>query len=385
MNEHLEQLQHFEQQAHAQRETLLANLAMIGEIPSPTFEEQQRIEMLIQRFVECGLQDCATDDAGNGLAVLPGKDGEDYILVTAHADTVHPRELDHTVRMESDTVAGLGLADNSLGLAVLATLPTLLEALDIQLNRNLLLLADVESLGLGNVGGMRFFLDHNELPISAGLCLEGVRLGRLNYSSVGMLRGEVNCVIPEDHDWTQFGTVNALVLLHDVVSRILQIPLSQKPRTAITLGETAGGNAFNRIPTEAFLRFEVQSEEPGRVGQIGDTIRDICGEIASRSGARVDMKVVATRTSGGLPYNHPLPRLCREVQDALSLTPLIAPSVSELSTFIAHDIPAVTLGITEVLREGKRNEALLIEPMFRGLAQLLGILLAVDQGLCDEH
>lgn len=385
MDEILEQLQAFEKQAHGLREMLLANLVMIGEIPGPTFEEQQRIEMLIQRFVECGLQDCAPDEAGNGLGVLPGTEGEEYILVAAHADTVFGREIDHTVRMEAETVAGVGLADNSLGLAVLASLPTLLEVLDLKLRRNVILVGDVESLGHGNVRGMRFFLDNNDLPICAGICLEGVRLGRLNYSSVGMLRGEVNCVIPEDHDWTQFGSVNAVVLLHDVVARILQIPLSQKPRTTLTLGEIAGGNAFNRIPTEARLRFEVQSEESGRVREIGDTIRDICGEIASSSGAAVDMNVVATRDRGGLPYNHPLPKVCREVQSSLELTPLIAPSVSELSTFISHDIPAVTLGVTEVLREGKRNEALLIDPMFRGLAQLLGVLLAIDKGLCDEH
>jgi acetylornithine deacetylase/succinyl-diaminopimelate desuccinylase-like protein len=381
----LEQLPAIEQAARELRESLLANLVVIGETPAPTFGEQDRIDMLLSRFVEHGLQDCSTDEAGNGLSVLPGSEGDRDILVAAHADTVFPPEVDHTVLVESDGVVGPGLSDNSLGLAILATLPDLLEALDLELKANLILMGDVKSLGHGNLEGMRFFLEHTSRPLAAGLCLEGVRLGRLSYASVGMLRGEVTCEVAADYDWTQFGTTNAIILLNEVVSRILEIPLSQKPLTTITLGQIEGGNSFNRIPTGAVLRFEIQSDKPGQVAQIGEQIGDICGEISSRSGANLRMHEVATRSSGGLPYSHPLPKVTRQIQHALNLTPQIAPSVSELAAFIKHDIPALTVGLTEARKERTKREKVLIEPMFQGLAQLVGVLMAIDQGYCHDR
>ena len=54
------------------KETLLANLVMIGEIPAPTFDEHQRSRFLMDRFSECQLQNCSTDEMGNavGIAVV---------------------------------------------------------------------------------------------------------------------------------------------------------------------------------------------------------------------------------------------------------------------------------------------------------------------------
>ena len=98
---------------------LLANLIMIGEIPSPTFGEQDRIEFLIQRFTEAGLQTCSTDEIGNGLGILPGSHREKHILLVAHADTPFSANVSHTLSVDTHSVVGPGVADNSLGLLML--------------------------------------------------------------------------------------------------------------------------------------------------------------------------------------------------------------------------------------------------------------------------
>ena len=53
-------------------EIILANLIMLGEIPAPTFHEEARIEFLKDRFAECSLQSCSSDEAGNGLGKTSG-------------------------------------------------------------------------------------------------------------------------------------------------------------------------------------------------------------------------------------------------------------------------------------------------------------------------
>jgi len=59
------------------------------------------------------------------------------------------------------------------------------------------------------------------------------------------------------------------------------------------------------------------------------------------------------------------------------------PSTSELSSFIERKIPAITIGMTNGAALGQPNETVEIEPMLSGVAQLIGILLAVDKGYCN--
>jgi hypothetical protein len=64
--------------------------------------------------------------------------------------------------------------------------------------------------------------------------------------------------------------------------------------------------------------------------------------------------------------------------------PRIYPSVSELAAFINKKIPAITIGITTGEQLNELNESIKIEPTSKGMAQLLGILKAIDEGLCDD-
>lgn len=365
------------------RETLLANLVMIGEIPAPTFGEVDRVNFLVQRFSECGLQNTSTDEKHSAFGMLAGQSRERNILLLAHADTVFSERLDHTVSVRADKVSGPGIADNSLGLAVLATLPTLLEKLDLQFDAGLVLMGAARSLGRGDLEGIRFFLNNNKIPITAGICVEGVQLGRLSYASAGMLRGEIFCRVPEEYDWIRRGTTGAILIVNEVINRILGIPLPRRPQTSIVLGSVEAGTGFNIIPTEATLRFEVRSESAVIVRQIASELEDIVEDVISQTGAEVRFDTVARREPAGLGISHPLVRETREIMSALDLRPHITPSISELSAMIVHGIPAVTLGMTQGEHLHDQRESVSIEPMFTGLTQLVAVLLAIDGGFCD--
>lgn len=366
------------------RETLLANLVMLAEIPSPTFHEKARIDFLLQRFSECGLNNTSIDECGNGVGVLPGNNRDRNILMYSHADTVFSERRDHTVSVHADKMCGPGIADNSLGLAVLATLPTLLEKLGTELDAGLVLMGGARSLGRGDLEGIRFFLENNKIPLTAGICVEGVQLGRLSYASAGMLRGEITCHVPEEYDWIRRGTTGAILVLNEVVNRILGIALPRKPKTSIVLGSVEAGEGFNIIPTAGRLRFEVRSESGEIVHRIAGELDDIVEDITVQTGAEVYLDVVARREPAGLPIGHPLVRETREIMSSLGLHPHITPSISEISTMIAHGLPAVTLGVTPGDRLHEMLETVQIEPMFTGIAQMVGVLLAVDGGFCDE-
>src|SRR5690606_23283790 len=124
------------------------------------------------RFTECGLDNISLDQAGNVAGVISGRTGRRNLLVAAHVDKIWAETEDHTVSVGVGAMSGRGLADNSLGVAVLATLPLLLDELGIRFDANLVLLGTTRSFGRGNLRGMRFFLENSAWEFDSALCLE---------------------------------------------------------------------------------------------------------------------------------------------------------------------------------------------------------------------
>ena len=207
------------------REILYANIVMAGEIPAPTGSERRITRFLSDRFTECGLDSLSLDQAGNVAGVLSGKTGRRNLLVAAHLDKIWGESEDHTVSVGVGMMSGRGLADNSLGVAVLATLPLIFEELGIELDANLILLGTTRSFGRGNLRGIRFFLENFEQEIDSALCLEGIDLGRLSYSTLGMARGEIAVELSADIESIQSreDASGVIGVLSDLVQDILKI------------------------------------------------------------------------------------------------------------------------------------------------------------------
>ena len=96
------------------------------------------------------------------------------------------------------------------------------------------------------------------------------------------------------------------------------------------------------------------------------------------------LKTISNVRGARLKFNHPLVKSAVAVMNKLDLTPVSAPSESELSIFLARKIPAVTLGITHGENYHQINASAEIEPMFKGIAQIIGVITAIDSGVCDE-
>ncbi len=381
----LDRLPEYDRKIDEFKETLLTNLIMLSEIPAPTFEEQQRTRFLLNRFTEYNLQNCSEDEKGNALGIIPGDSRDSNILVVAHMDTPFSSKVDHTITVQPDKVIGPGVGDNGLGLAALATLPLILEKLDIKFESNLILMGTSRSLGSGDIEGLRFFLENFKRPITAGICVEGVKLGRLSYSSIGMLRGELRYQVPDEYDWTRFNSVGAIVNMNELINKILEIPLPRKPKTSIMLGSIRGGSSYNTLPTKANLKFEIRSETDDMVEDLAVRIRSLADEMTSLTGADVRFVEMARRKPGGTQFSHALNRTSRSILEHLGVIPRLSPSTSELSAFIDKNIPAVTIGLTNGERMGELDELIEIEPIKKGLAQLIAMLQAVDKGYCSEN
>lgn len=367
------------------REILLANGVMFGEIPSPTAGEERRVRFMADRLNEVGLVDINIDEVGNGLGRIPGKTGKRNILLVAQADTVFSEKVDHAMAVETGKVVGPSIANNSLGLAAITVLPTILEKLGLEFDADLYLLGAARSLGRGNLEGLRFFLENFGKPIHQGVCVESVHLGRLSYASLGMLRAEISVQAPEETAWHHFGRISAARILTKTLNRLYAIPIPREPKTSINIGTVETGQTYSDMTTSGHIRLEVRSEEATEVARIKNIIEELVLELAQENRLPLHFEVIAERDPGGIPFSHPLVKTIRSILHRLDIEPRIAPSVGNLSALIAKGIPALTLGLTDGENLNKTDETVFIEPLPRGLAQLITLLCAIDKGFCDEE
>lgn len=379
-----ERIRHFPEALVPMRERLLANLVMIAQIPAPGGEEGDRVRFLLDRFAEAGVGDAAADEIGNAVGRLQGTKGERNILLVSHLDTIFPANLDHNVTVEADRVIGPGVGDNALGAAIVSMIPAVLEHLGIELDSNLVLLGSTSSVGRENHAGIRFFLDHMVDRIDCGICVEGMQLGRLNYFSIGTARGDITCdVRPEPS--RSYGSESALVVINHIINRILGICIPNRPYTVIRMGKMRAGVAYDVEPDHAELGVEIVSHSDEMIDQVHRQIEDIVAEMSARHAVDAHLDLFFKTQAGGIPFSHPLVKGVLEVMHSLGIEPDQGHSPSELSELIARNIPAVTLGITRGGKSRKKSpDYVLIDPILTGVAQLLGVILAVDQRACDE-
>jgi len=360
------------------REMLLANVVMISEIPAPTFSEQERISFLIQRFNECALINSCSDEVGNAQAILPGIESHQTILLTAHADTPFTVNENHTCSVDAGKIHGPGVADNSLGLALLATLPTLLEGLGIQLKSELLLLGASRSLNQGNQCGLRFFLANFREPVIAAVAVEGIPLGRLHYCSMASLGGIISCHIDR-----KVNHKSAIEILNQIITQLGRLSLPEKYHTDLVFGAISGGASYKIPARNAQLKFQLRSDNDQVVIDITAKINMILEEIGKEKGISVHLEEIARTQSGGLDSSHPIVAHTRQIMNALSIQPRKSMYSPIITAYVEQEIPAIGLGLTYGDNVNYSDEFIEIDPILIGVAQLIGTLLAIDGGCCD--
>jgi di/tripeptidase len=121
------------------------------------------------------------------------------------------------------------------------------------------------------------------------------------------------------------------------------------------------------------------------VKSIFNYIKDIVEGASHEYEVDLRLKTLSNIHAAKLKFNHPLVKSSIAVMKKLDLTPVSGPSESELSIFLSRKIPAVTLGITKGKRYHQQNASVEIESISKGIAQVIGVIMAIDSGVCDEH
>ncbi len=386
MDNFLEQLPELVNKIKSLREIIITNIVLMGQTPAPTFREKRRSKLFMERLAEFQVDEITTDGYRNPIGIIRGTDAsKPPIFVLAHLDTFYEKNHPLNYIIKENTIIGAGLLDNSLGVGVMTSLPAIFKELDIGFESDIVLAGTIQSIGKGNLRGVRHLLKTWPTPIRGGICIEGIELGRLNYYSDGMIRGEIGCSISDEVARLSEYRSNAIIILNEVINEIMNLKISQRPRSRIVIGRIIGGANHGRLAPEANLVFEIRSDSYKVVKALYSDIRDIVEGIGHRYEVDINLKTISNLKASRLQHNHPLVKHAAAILETLGIKPVSKPTESALSIFLSHKIPAITLGITYGENRYMENATMEIEPMYQGIAQIIGVLKAIDSGVCDEQ
>ncbi|HSM71145.1 MAG TPA: M20/M25/M40 family metallo-hydrolase [Anaerolineales bacterium] len=354
----------------------------IQQIPAPTFHESKRAEFVRNSFVEEGLQDVMIDDVGNvyGFLVQNERQRQDTkpLIVSAHLDTVFPLETDLSVKREDDKVYGVGIGDNSLGVAGLFGLIWMLRERHVDYadaplgakHGDIWFVANVGEEGLGDLRGMKAVADRFGEDVLAYLVLEGMALGHVYHKAVGVKRYRITATTQGGHSWSDYGQPSAVLELTRLIRQMTSLRLPSRPRTTMNVGKINGGTSINVIPAEAWLELDLRSEGPDELADLVERVERLI-EGAGRPGVRIEAKVIGERPAGELSPRHPLIKLAQTCLHKQGLDTALTSGSTDANIPLSRGYPALVLGVTKGGGAHTKNEFIEVQPLEKGLQQLV--------------
>jgi tripeptide aminopeptidase len=357
----------------------------IQQIAAPTFHESKRAEFIRDLFESEGLKDVSIDVTGNVYGRWSKDEGRRTnakpLIVSAHLDTVFPVDMDLSVRRDDGKVYGIGIGDNSMGVAALVGLIWMLREISPssqpssigRVGGDIWFVANVGEEGLGDLCGMKAVVKRFGAEVLAYLVVEGLALGHIYHRAVGVKRYRITARTQGGHSWSDYGQPSAVLELSKLVVGLSSLKLPRSPRTTMNVGKIKGGTSINVIPAEAWLELDLRSEGAGELAELVSGVEMLI-ESMGRPGVRFEAEVIGARPAGEMSLNHPLVKLAKECLIEQGLEPHLISGSTDANIPLSMGYPALVLGVTRGGGAHTKNEFMEVEPVEKGMEQLMSFV-----------
>lgn len=326
--------------------TLIERTVELVAIPAPTFEEQDRAELVRQWWIQDGITAISTDGQGNLVGCLRAGTNPDapVVLVCAHLDTVFSREVVHATTWDGTRLTGPSVADDSVAIAALSLVG---QCLKQGVDHPVWIAATTAEEGLGNLAGVNFLLANFTKPIRVLVALEGNYLGRVNVTGVGSVRGRVKVTGRGGHSWEEPGNPSAVESSARCVQRIVddysEMGSGAVAKSTVNVGRISGGESVNSRAITCSFEIEARSENPTALGVLEQMMKARIEELMPAF--EVEWTDLGRRPAGGIDLDHPAVRIAVEALEESAITPTFSAASTDANAAYAYSVPAITLGV----------------------------------------
>jgi tripeptide aminopeptidase len=344
--------------------TVLARTRELAQVPAPTGAEQDRAA-LVRGWWEADGRRPRTDEAGNvwgRAAAGPGA----AVLICAHLDTVFAADVPHVVHENPGRLCGPSVADDSVAVAALSAVASLLTA-DGAPAGPVWLVATVGEEGMGNLAGITHALAHPPQPVAAVIAVEGNYLGRVVNTGVGSIRWRVRYEGPGGHAWERAAAPSAVHAAAHAAALISELSVAGAG-FSVNVGSIGGGEAINARARAAWFELDLRADAmPALRGLAGEAGRIVA---AAGRGLSVRVEELGTRPAGGVEETSPLAVAAAAALAQAGVGCRFGASSTDANAAHAAGIPAVALGVTYGEGEHTPSEWIKTGPVPGGLVAL---------------
>ena len=356
-----------ESQAATLSGVVLRRTIELAEIPAPTGREEARRERLRSWWRQDGWTDVRTDQAGNLWARVRPGDGPAVVLA-AHLDTVFDDTVDHRVRRQGTRLCGPSVGDDSVGVAALSALGTLIAS--AAGTTPAWIVATVGEEGLGNLRGITEVLRQDQVPLAAVVAVEGNYLGRIATTGVGSIRWGVTVSGPGGHAWEQASAPSAVHAAARMVAGLAALPrrgagTGPGRRSSVNVGVFSGGEAVNARARQATFLVDLRATGPAALADLETRARRVA--CAPSEQITVGIEELGRRPAGELAQAHPLAAAAARALTAAGLPARFTAASTDANAAHAAGVPAIAIGVTTGGGEHTPGEWIDTSPLGAGL------------------
>jgi len=331
------------------RELMLETLHELCLIPAPSHHEEARAEYCKEWLEDAGAEGVFIDEAKNVVFPLHCDGSRDITVFAAHTDTVFPDTEPMPYYDDGKRIHCPGCADDTAAVVVLMMTAKFFIEKGIVPEKGLLFVCDSCEEGLGNLEGARTLFSEYAGRISAFVTFDSV-LGKENDRCVGSHRYELTARTVGGHSYNDFGRVNAIAVLANIVSEIykIKVPKKEGARTTYNVGSIEGGTSVNTIAQSAKMLCEYRSDDLRCMEVMQRKFTDIFAAAARTEGVQLTVEKVGDRPCGHIS-SRKVEALKRRI------TPIIEDVIGERVSYssastdcnipLSLGIPALCIGV----------------------------------------
>lgn len=341
-------------------EQVIERTRYLASIPAPSFHEHERARV-VANWWSNELHEVSTDEVGNVWGQVRDGDGK-AVVVAAHLDTVFGFDVEHTTELLDGRLRGPSVGDDSVAVASLITLASLLPE---DPGGPVWLLATVGEEGLGNLTGIRHAISNPRCDIGAVIAVEGNWLGRVCLTGVGSIRHRVTLDGPGGHAWEASEIDSAVHGIARIISAIDAAPRPQIGRSAVNVGKVGGGTAINAKADHAWFEIDLRADTSGALDELNAMV---VAAVREHSGIlTATWESLGDRPAGGLDPTHELALAAGTALNEAGIEPEFTAASTDANAAHAAGIPALAIGVTRGSDEHTVHEWIDLEPIGVGV------------------
>lgn len=328
----------------------------ISEVPSPTFQEGERAQLIAQKMRAYGLTDVTIEPSGNVVGRRPGVGNGPTLAIAAHLDTVFPAGTDVQTRREGSRIYGPGIGDNASGLRSLLQMIRSLTMAKVQTQGDLLFVATVGEEGNGDIRGSKALFDGSR-AIDGFIALDMGDIYTVQNGATGAHRWRITIEGLGGHSYIDFGCVpSAIHAMGRAIAKVADIEVPDTPKTTFTVGTIRGGTTVNTIAASCQVDVDLRSVDLAQLDRLEKEVLSHFEAAVQAENARWpqadeahQLKLITTqignRPAGLLPDDNAALQATLCTLECFGL-PLkkCAPSSTDANMPISLGIPSVAIG-----------------------------------------